>query len=705
MQRKKDFKINLKDLKLKIEKEIDKNDNKILVLVEKNILNIIFDNLDYKKHFRKNQIYFNMSLWVNIYGKNKKKFKSDGEIIHNFVKKLIDCKFVHKNSKNYPKNQNIFCINPLSQSFLYSNLDDYDRIVDIRDSLIKKLNEFSLFNHKELNLEFEIDLFIYFKLFSIVKINNTSLQHLKRENIIYAGDKVIFVTKENTIEGFTPIHTIIFDDTTSRIIKQVFPKEINIIFDASNFIFTKSYNFYYLRMKKFCEMHSINEKITNSIIELEYQLNSTPLNLTLMKSTKFPRLSLFELEKLYPNSVNNNLLAIEKANQEVYRNFNQANKDISQENFDDEVDDELDLKTELKFKFDVYEKLTEIVKVPDEKKSITQYIINWRKFMLIQKNEADRLEAIYSYLNFLFYKYENKEINQRTLKNYLQISFDYCFDILVKSVSKEEALKSIYEKLKNSNLNPRVQNKYLSRILFFFDKQHEFKTKMINSVVNYNRSIVFKDELRELVEKLLNEDSKLYKGKILIYRRSVFAIIAYYSGLRKGELYSRETRDFFYIDGRNFYINVNKNGIKKINSYNQNITISLKNSNAIRAFEFKISDKKLFKIVKDYYELLVDRKIAFLFPDENNGIALKDKVMKIDKINRINSILQDITKRYTVIHSFRHSYVTNEIKNLIQKKDKRNEDIYDLIARVGHEDPETSISHYAHIDLIKIMKI
>lgn len=35
MQRKKDFKINLKDLKLKIEKEIDKNDNKILVLVEK----------------------------------------------------------------------------------------------------------------------------------------------------------------------------------------------------------------------------------------------------------------------------------------------------------------------------------------------------------------------------------------------------------------------------------------------------------------------------------------------------------------------------------------------------------------------------------------------------------------------------------------------------------------------------------------------
>lgn len=703
MPSKKDFKINLENLKLKIENEIDKNDNKILVIVEKNILKIIFDNLDYKKHFRNNQVCFNMSLWVNLYARNKKKFKSDGEIIHNFVKKLIDCKFVHKNSKNYPKNQNIFCINPLSQSFLHSNLNDYDRIIDIRDYLIKELSQFSLFNHRELNLEFEINLFIYFKLFSIVKINNTSLQHLKRENIIYAGDKVIFVTKENSIEGFTPIHTIIFDDTTSRIIKQVFPKEINIIFDANNFIFTKSYNFYYLRMKKFCEMHSINEKITNSIMELEYQLNSTPLNLTLIKSTKHPRLSLFELEKLYPNSVSNNLLAIEKANQEVYRNFNQVNQNISQENFNDELDYELDLKTELKFKFDVYEKLTEIVKVPSEKKVITQYLINWRKFMEFNKNKADRLEEIYSYLDFLFYKYENKEINQRTLRNYLQISFDYCFDILVKSVNKEEALKSIYEKLRNSNLNPRVQNKYLSRILFFFDKQHEYKAKMINSVVNYNRSIVFKDELRELVEKLLNEDSKLYKSKLLIYRRSVFAIIAYYSGLRRSELYSRETRDFFYLDGKNFYISINKNGIKRIKSYNQNISISLKNSNAIRAFEFNISDKKLFKIVKNYYDVLVDHKIAFLFPDENDEIASKDKVMKIYKINEINNILQDITKRYTVIHSFRHSYVTNEIKKLMEKKYKKNEDIYDLIARVGHEDPETSISHYTHLDLIKII--
>ncbi len=701
--KRKDF-IKLETLKEEIHKVIDFSDDKNLAKLEKDILFVIFKNLNYKKHIYKNKIYFNMNFWVNFYKNSNRDFRLETEIIQNLVKKLIQNKFVNKNSKNYPNNRNIFCINPLSQSFLTCSLDDYDRVIDIRDNLIQKLKEDSLLNDKDANLEFEINLFIYFKLFSIVKISNTQFKYLKKENIIYAGKKVIFVLIDTSIEGFRPIHKIIFDNTTSEIIRQIFPKEIKMIFEAKEYIFTKTYNFYYRKMKNFCEKNNIEEKITNSVIELEFQLNSTPLSLTLMKSIKHPKLSLFELEKLYPNSVNNDLLEIEEANKEVYKNFNQTRNDANQNYFDDELDDELDLKTELKFKFDVYEKLTEIVKVPNEKKLVLEYISNWRKFMLSEKNKADRLESIYAYLEFLFFKYEDKEINQRTLRNYLQISFDYCFDILVKSVSTEDALKSIYEKLRNSNLNPRVQNKYLSRILFFFDKRYEYRANKISSMVSYNRSIVFRDELRELVDRLIKKDSKLYKIKLLIYRRAIFSIIAYYSGLRKSELYSREIRDLSYIDGKKFYINVNKNGIKRIKNYNKDIPVSLKNSNAVRAFEFEITDRKHFNIVKKYYDLLVDDgKIIFLFPDENDGKISKDKVMDISKINTINTLLQDITKRYTVIHSFRHTYVTNEIKKLIEKKDKKNEDMYDLIARVGHEDPETSIINYTHLDLIKIM--
>ena len=128
--------------------------------------------------------------------------------------------------------------------------------------------------------------------------------------------------------------------------------------------------------------------------------------------------------------------------------------------------------------------------------------------------------------------------------------------------------------------------------------------------------------------------------------------------------------------------------------------VSLKNSNAKRAFEFEINNSYHLKIVKNYIENLNNYKIKFLFPDitKNNKIY-KYRVIKISKIDRINTILQKTTKRYTVIHSFRHTYVTNEIKKILSKKEKKIEDMYNLIYKIGHNDPETTIKNYAHLDL------
>ena len=41
---------------------------------------------------------------------------------------------------------------------------------------------------------------------------------------------------------------------------------------------------------------------------------------------------------------------------------------------------------------------------------------------------------------------------------------------------------------------------------------------------------------------------------------------------------------------------------------------------------------------------------------------------------------------------------------ILDKKDKRIEDIFDLIYRIGHGDPETTISNYSHLGLIKIIE-
>ena len=131
----------------------------------------------------------------------------------------------------------------------------------------------------------------------------------------------------------------------------------------------------------------------------------------------------------------------------------------------------------------------------------------------------------------------------------------------------------------------------------------------------------------------------------------------------------------------------------------------MKNSNAKRAFEFEISNIKHLNIVKKYYYNIEKHgKVRFLFPDNTKNLSIsKYKVMTITRLNDINYILQATTKRYTVIHSLRHSHATNEIKKLLDKEDKRIEDMFDLIYRIGHGDPETTIKNYAHLGLIKIV--
>ena len=58
----------------------------------------------------------------------------------------------------------------------------------------------------------------------------------------------------------------------------------------------------------------------------------------------------------------------------------------------------------------------------------------------------------------------------------------------------------------------------------------------------------------------------------------------------------------------------------------------------------------------------------------------------------------------TPLHALRHSFVTNEIKKLLDKKDRKIEDIFDLIFRIGHGEPETTMKYYAHLGLIKIIE-
>ncbi|MCT7523160.1 hypothetical protein N5T57_09510 [Aliarcobacter cryaerophilus] len=670
-------------------------DNQIIKDLKLSIINLIFDNLEEHDNFIRNNIYFDMKLWLKLYKKDL--FKKHSLVIHNFVNELISKSFVLKKSRIYPKNQYVYSVNPLNLAFLYANLSDYERIIKLRDFLVEKLQNPMLNNDKEKS-DFKINLFIYLKLFVINKISNTYFQYLKKENIIYTKKKVIFVVKEEDEKGFIPLHTIIFDEFTSNIIKKVFQEYLGLVVKEGESIFSNSYKYYSLKLDIFCKNNSIKIREVRNIIELEYELKTSSLDLTLIKDSQHPKISLFELEKLYPGSVNKDLLDTEKRNLDIYRNINQEHSSNDDE-IEEDMDDESDLKTQLKFKSEVYEKLKKITKVPKDYNLALKFCQKWKKIVAESDKKPDKIKQMCLHLEYLLTKFENKEIQRDTLNDYFYIIFTFCFDILVEAKNIEQAICDIDTKIKNSNLNPNVQKKYDARVRLFFNKEYDFSYERIKSVINYNRSIVFSDELDSLIKRLILEDQKAVKNKLLTSSRAVYTILAYYTGLRKGELYSRFLKDMYYVEDKKFYISVNNKGVKLINKKNNSSIVSLKNHNAKRDFEFEISNSKHFKIVKDYFDQLKNYKVKFLFPgvNKNNNIS-RFNVIKIKKINEINTILQDITNRYTVIHSFRHTYVTTEINKMLNSKSQL-EGIFDLIYRVGHSDPEITLKFYAHLDL------
>ncbi|MGJ0359236.1 hypothetical protein [Aliarcobacter cryaerophilus] len=748
---------NLSDLKssqnLKVSRGME--DNEIIKTLQKlkniqtikeNIMHLLLHNVNEDNHFKNNKIYLDMTLYIEL-SKNKY-FKKNALLVHNLIKKLMNKSIISKSSYNYPKNNVLFTTNPLNTPFVNLDLVKYDKVIYLRDELIESLEEFDF---KDINLEKEIKLFIFLKLFLIQKIPNSYFEYLTRDNILYLKDQVVLIVKEinkndldetedykNLENIFIPLHTIIFDKFASKILNRIFPKNISNLFDNTSYIFSNEYEYYDKELIRYLKKHELDIKTIRGSIKFEYELNNTPLTMSLKTQFRYPKISLLEIEKLYPESVKKELLDIERNNIRIYKGNNEKF------DLDDDNDDELEIQAFLKINYELYEEFRNIIKVPNSKiyykskqkiksvsseamnNTLAKYLKNWYSFIQLNKDKSFELVPIFLYVEKLLakvdrkYKANNNQSNENnqplyksikysTLQKYLNVLFHYCFDILVKSVDKKEALKKIDFKLKNSNLNPKVQIEYQKIIVKFLNEELNLDLDRIKSTINCSRSIIFEDELDLIVDTLIKKDKKNYKSYILTHKRAVFVILAYYTGLRKNELISRTLRDFLYIKRKGvdnkFYINVDKKGVDKINKEEGKEIVSLKNRNAIRSFEFEITNAKHLEIVKNYYYRLMSENITFLFPRTSFSESVsRNSVIKFGDMDKINEILQNITNRYTVIHSFRHTYVTNELNKIINSKNKKIEDIFDLTVRIGHGMVETTLSHYAHLDFFSLFE-
>ena len=668
-----------------VEKIKSSNLNAFVKKVYIKLLNHIFKYLE-NKHILKDKIFFDYQLWLNIHEHSL--IKKNAKLVHNLTKFMKLKRFLTSNSKLFPKNQVLSSINPLSKSFLFTDFSNLDTILEKRDKLLEKLESIKNTSSKEK----EALIYIYFRLFIVKRIPIFYYQYIKFENIFHLNNQLLLIVK---LEGkkvinddnisFTPLKTFLFSIEESKVIKQ-FLVEVSSL---SKSLFNYDFNYYESKLKEFCGKNNLTIKKANRVVDFYYQYLNSPLHLTLYTSNRYPALSLFEVDKLFSTVISKTLLEIEEENLMFYRK--------SPSNIDD---NEIDLDEALANDYQVFEKFKTIKSTPRSEFVTKEYLNKWYKF--IEKYSNDKTYgSMCNYVKYLL-DLSNKEIKKdatissKTLQSYLQRIFDYCFSIIVTSTDLEEALLKIDEKLKKNIISPEVLSKYEKAINKFLINEYNVKKEKINNTINYNRSIVFKDELENLINRLKYRDKK-YKNEVLKLRRQVFVILAYYSGLRKSELQTRLLKDIYYIKDQTFVIDVNKEGFRK-----SKLGTNLKNKNAKRRVEIDITNIKLFNIVKKYYDLVSKLELTFLFPNilESTNAPAKKRVVKTSEIDNINSILQKVTNRYTVIHSFRHTYATNEVKKLINSNNKSISDIFELLIKLGHADFDTTLKRYLHIDLL-----
>ena len=185
--------------------------------------------------------------------------------------------------------------------------------------------------------------------------------------------------------------------------------------------------------------------------------------------------------------------------------------------------------------------------------------------------------------------------------------------------------------------------------------------------------------------------------------RSVFLILLYYSGLRKTELRTRLVIDIKRIGSSNeFTIDVNSEGFKEAAASSRESELKMKTLNAKRRVRFSITNKKHQEMVIKYLNWIEKHKYKFLFPliSEKNLILKKD-VCKDSFFSELSLLLQKHTKRYTPLHSLRHTFATKYFLENIKLKNFQDI-MYELANIMGHSDPETTIYNYIHFDLLNL---
>lgn len=293
------------------------------------------------------------------------------------------------------------------------------------------------------------------------------------------------------------------------------------------------------------------------------------------------------------------------------------------------------------------------------KKEALEFMNNYISLHLGTENIA--LETLIT--EFLKYK-SNVKIN--TLKKYNK-NIKYIFkyfnkNIMIKDI-KEKQLLNFFLSFNDTPATQKELKQFIGAIFDYAITYYNLKYNPVKKI-----KIEYKNTEKKTKNIYTLEDFKkldnILKSKIYKIKTRAFFNLLYYSGARPGEIAALTLEDLDYINNT---ININKTRISL------NVVNSPKNKSSIRLVSIP---SRVMEILKEYTTQLPKIQNFYIFSNPTVYNGLLGSIIKKNNLNHIT------------LHGFRHSHASLLIKKGIP--------ITDISKRLGHSNPQITLSVYSH---------
>ena len=603
-------------------------------------------------------------------------------------KRLKKFQLIHKTSAySFSKSLSLISINPNHTSLLTFEFSKLDLFVQNREKLIRKI---------ALNDKFVLYyLYIYLRCYTINPLSKRELESILQENVIRLKENLViqyFDTKK--VLGLDSLyHLYVYDSIASNIFNKLSLNKGSLFADI------EKYEKQFLKYKKTI-LEDINIQQLKYINRNYYIFKKSPLFVSIYSGMhQTVSLTISELDQLFPNKISIDLLNKEKEIKKRAIEKNYIEKD------EDDVINVNKIPEDLISGVDISEidELADFLKSNYNTftfKEIHKVIAGIQSYLKVMDNSM-HAKLFFEYIIYLLHFVANKKLRASTVRGYIYTLNKHILKPIedLNHIQQHE-IDSIKNRLTSGRYEPSsVKN--ISRIINHFLQYHKKQGIDIDILgSSYPKSMIFHDEY----DKILLQIQEQYKGmrlsknvKFEMLQQLVLVILAFYSGMRKNELRTRELCDIHVYKAENtIFIDVNNHGLRKQK-------LKLKTNSSKRRVEVKL-DQESMNIFSQWYSLRqnMKKRTQYLFLERSSTGRFLNKVIPESTFDMFNTIIKSVTKRHCTFHSLRHSYATYRLANIL-KESKQPYSLIELAMELGHVTPEESLRSYSHAYILLLI--